>query len=161
MADNNETKKKEKKDKTKLHVENRKARHEYTILEKYEAGIVLVGTEIKSIRNGHVGIGEAYCYIDNDEVVVKGMRIDPLQDAAVNHDPQRIRKLLLKRQEINKLAAKLIKGTTLIVTRLYLNDRGMCKVEIAIGKGKKLYDKREDKKTKDAQREMDRAKANN
>lgn len=145
-----------KKAKNNVHVENRKARFEYELLEKYDVGIVLLGTEIKSIRMSNVVISDSYCYIQDNEVFVKGMHIGMLKDAADNHDPDRTRKLLLKKQEIKRITGKLMKGTTLVVTRLYLTDKGLCKLEIALGKGKKLHDKRETIKTRDVERDMKR-----
>jgi len=142
--------------KSSVHVENRRARFEYELLEKYEAGIILQGTEIKSIRLNNVVISDSFCYVQDNEVFVKGMHIGPLQDAADNHEPDRVRKLLLKKTEIKRIANKLIKGTTLVVTRLYLTNRGLCKLEIAVGKGKKLYDKRETIKKRDNLRDTQR-----
>jgi SsrA-binding protein len=149
MADNN------------IRFENRKAKFEYEFIEEYEAGIMLVGTEIKSIRQGHASINEAYAYIDGGEVFIKGMRVDPLQDAADNHDPLRVRKLLLNKTEIKRIAGKLIKGTTVVVKSMYLNQRGICKLGIAVAKGKKLHDKRETIKNREADREMNRLNKHN
>lgn len=149
MADNN------------IRFENRKAKFEYEFIEEYEAGIMLVGTEIKSIRQGHASINEAYAYIDGDEVFIKGMRVDPLQDAADNHDPLRVRKLLLNKTEIKRIAGKLIKGTTVVVKSMYLNQRGICKLKIAVAKGKKLHDKRETIKNRENDREMNRLNKHN
>ena len=140
---------------------NRKARHEYFIDEVYEAGIVLTGTEIKSIRQGRVSIKEAYGKIINGEVIVLGMNVSPYEQGnRFNVDPLRPRKLLLHKREINKLIGRLkVGGVTLIPLKIYLNDRGMAKMEIAIARGKKLYDKRDTIAKRDADRKMQRAMA--
>ena len=138
---------------------NKKARHEYFIDEVYEAGLVLTGTEIKSIRNGKVSIKEAYAKIIDGEVLVLGMNISPYEQGnRFNVDPLRPRKLLLHRREINKLIGKIkVGGVTLIPLRIYLNDRGRAKIEIAVARGKKLYDKRESIAKRDTERKMQRA----
>lgn len=138
---------------------NKKARHEYFIDEVYEAGLVLTGTEIKSIRNGKVSIKEAYAKIIDGEVLVLGMNISPYEQGnRFNVDPLRPRKLLLHRREINKLIGKIkVGGVTLIPLRIYLNDRGRAKMEIAVARGKKLYDKRESIAKRDTERKMQRA----
>ncbi len=140
---------------------NRKARHEYFIDEVYEAGIVLTGTEIKSIRQGRVSIKEAYGKIINGEVIVLGMNVSPYEQGnRFNVDPLRPRKLLLHKREINKLIGRLkVGGVTLIPLKIYLNDRGRAKMEIAIARGKKLYDKRDTIAKRDADRKMQRAMA--
>ncbi len=141
---------------------NKKARHEYFIDEVYEAGIVLTGTEIKSIRNGKVSIKEAYAKIIDGEVLILGMNISPYEQGnRFNVDPLRPRKLLLHRREINKLIGKIkIGGVTLIPLRIYLNDRGRAKMEIAVARGKKLYDKRDSIAKRDTERKMQRAMKN-
>lgn len=138
---------------------NKKARHEYFVDEVYEAGLVLTGTEIKSIRNGKVSIKEAYAKIINGEVLILGMNISPYEQGnRYNVDPLRPRKLLLHRREINKLIGKLkVGGVTLIPIRIYLNDRGKAKIEIAVARGKKLYDKRDSIAKRDTDRKMQRA----
>lgn len=138
---------------------NKKARHEYFIDEIYEAGIVLTGTEIKSIRNGKVSIKEAYAKIIDGEVLILGMNISPYEQGnRFNVDPLRPRKLLLHRREINKLIGKIkVGGVTLIPLRIYLNDRGRAKMEIAVARGKKLYDKRDSIAKRDTDRKMQRA----
>ncbi|MCI5697830.1 MAG: SsrA-binding protein SmpB [Clostridiales bacterium] len=138
---------------------NRKARHEYFIDEVYEAGIVLTGTEIKSIRQGRVSIKEAYGKIINGEVIILGMNVSPYEQGnRFNVDPLRPRKLLLHKREINKLIGHLkVGGVTLVPLRIYLNDRGKAKMEIAVARGKKLYDKRESIAKRDADRKMQRA----
>ena len=138
---------------------NKKARHEYFIDEVYEAGLVLTGTEIKSIRNGKVSIKEAYAKIIDGEVLILGMNISPYEQGnRFNVDPLRPRKLLLHKREINKLIGKMkIGGVTLIPLRIYLNDRGRAKIEIAVARGKKLYDKRDSIAKRDTERKMQRA----
>ena len=138
---------------------NKKARHEYFVDEVYEAGLVLTGTEIKSIRNGKVSIKEAYAKIINGEVLILGMNISPYEQGnRFNVDPLRPRKLLLHRREINKLIGKIkVGGVTLIPLRIYLNDRGRAKIEIAVARGKKLYDKRDSIARRDTERKMQRA----
>lgn len=138
---------------------NKKARHEYFIDEVYEAGLVLTGTEIKSIRNGKVSIKEAYAKIIDGEVLILGMNISPYEQGnRFNVDPLRPRKLLLHRREINKLIGKIkVGGVTLIPLRIYLNDRGRAKIEIAVARGKKLYDKRDSIARRDTERKMQRA----
>lgn len=138
---------------------NKKARHEYFVDEVYEAGLVLTGTEIKSIRNGKVSIKEAYAKIINGEALILGMNISPYEQGnRFNVDPLRPRKLLLHRREINKLIGKLkVGGVTLIPLRIYLNDRGKAKIEIAVARGKKLYDKRDSIAKRDTDRKMQRA----
>ena len=138
---------------------NKKARHEYFVDEVYEAGLVLTWTEIKSIRNGKVSIKEAYAKIINGEVLILGMNISPYEQGnRFNVDPLRPRKLLLHRREINKLIGKIkVGGVTLIPLRIYLNDRGRAKIEIAVARGKKLYDKRDTIAKRDTERKMQRA----
>src|SRR5690554_4033863 len=125
-------------------VDNRKARHDYHILETYEAGIALKGTEVKSLRLGKVNIRDSFGQIKDGEVFLHGLHISPYDHGnRFNHDPLRIRKLLLHRREINKLIGKIKeKGFTLVPTKLYWKN-GRCKVELALAQGKKLHDKRE------------------
>lgn len=137
---------------------NKKARHEFFIEDTYEAGIVLKGTEVKSIRQGKVSIKESYCEIKNGEVFIVGMHISPYEQSNTFYtiDPLRNRKLLLNKREINKLIGKTTeKGYTLVPLRVYIR-KNLVKVEIAIAKGKKLYDKRETIAKKDAQRRIER-----
>ena len=143
-----------------INIRNRQANFEYEILDKYVAGIVLTGTEIKSIREGKVNLQDGYCYINNGEVFVKGVNITPYaQGTHYNHEATRERKLLLKRSEIRKLEGKVDeKGLTLVPLRLFINDRGLAKLEIALGKGKKLHDKRESIREREAKRELSRIK---
>lgn len=137
---------------------NKKAFHDYFIEEKYEAGIVLTGTEIKSIRQGRINLKESYAKVEHGEVFVYSMNISPYDHGNIyNVDPMRPRKLLLNRREIRKIDATLAQqGLTLIPLSLYLNEKGMAKLEIGIARGKKLYDKRESIAKRDATRNIDR-----
>lgn len=136
-------------------VTNRKARHFYDILETIEAGIVLQGTEVKSLRQGKVNIGDAYARIKDGEVWLVDMHISPYEHGNVhNHDPLRPRKLLLHKQEIKRLLGKVQeRGLTLIPLRIYFK-RGKAKVELAVARGKKIYDRREAIKRRDQEREI-------
>lgn len=140
---------------TKLIASNKKARHEYFIEDTLEAGIVLTGTEVKSIRQGKVNIKESYASIENGEVFITGMHISPYEQGNIyNVDPVRKRKLLLHRREIRKLIGETQqKGFTLVPLSIYLKD-GLVKVEVALAKGKKLYDKRQTMAKKDAERRI-------
>jgi SsrA-binding protein len=139
-------------------IKNKRASFEFSLMDKYEAGIQLYGTEIKAIRLGKASIVEAYCFVTNNEVWIKNMNISEYAEGGRNnHLPKRERKLLLHKNEINKIVSKLKnKGFTLIPSLLYINDKGYAKVEINVAKGKKLFDKRDAIKQKDTQREMDR-----
>ncbi|MDJ0702430.1 MAG: SsrA-binding protein SmpB [Leptolyngbyaceae cyanobacterium MO_188.B28] len=142
--------------------DNRQARYLYEILETYEAGIELKGTEVKSIRQGKVNLRDGYALIRNEEVWLYNVHISPHEttNQVFNHDPRRTRKLLLHRQEIRKLIGKVEqKGLTLVPLKMYLK-RGKVKVNIALGKGKKLHDKREDLKRKQTKRDVERALKN-
>lgn len=143
-----------------INIRNKQAGFEYEILDKYVAGIALTGTEIKSIREGKANLSDGYCYIADGEVFIKGMNITPYaQGTHYNHEATRVRKLLLKKSEIKKLEGKVEeKGLTLIPLRLFINDRGFAKLEIAVGKGKKLHDKRNTIKERDAKRELSKMK---
>ena len=142
-----------------INIRNRQATFEYEILDKYVAGIVLSGTEIKSIREGKANLQDGFCFINNNEIFVKGVNITPYaQGTHYNHEPVRDRKLLLKRSEIIKLANRIDKGLTLIPLRLFINDRGYAKMEIALARGKKVHDKRDSIRERDARRELDRLK---
>jgi SsrA-binding protein len=138
-------------------VQNRKARHDYFIEETFEAGIALSGTEVKSLRMGRANLNDSYAAIKNGEVFVYGLHISPYEMGnRFNHDPVRVRKLLLHRYEINKLIGYTQKkGLTLVPLSLYFK-KGKVKVELAVARGKKLYDKRDDIAKKDAMREIDR-----
>ncbi|HEY4654118.1 MAG TPA: SsrA-binding protein SmpB [Cyclobacteriaceae bacterium] len=143
-----------------INVKNRQAAYNYELLDKYIAGMVLKGTEIKSIKEGKVNLQDGYCYVDRGELFVKGINITPYaQGTHYNHEPARERKLLLKRSEIRKLESRMAeKGLTLIPTRLFINDRGYAKLEIALARGKKQFDKRQTIKEKDIRRELNRIK---
>jgi SsrA-binding protein len=142
----------------KVIAQNKKARHDYHIEDTYEAGIVLTGTEIKSVRAGKVNLKDSFARIKDGEVWLYNMHISPYEQGnRFNHDPLRTRKLLLNRAEISRLIGLTKeKGYSLVPLRLYLKG-GFAKLELALAKGKKLYDKREDLKRKDAKREMERA----
>ena len=142
----------------KIIANNKKAYHEYFVDEVFEAGLALQGTEVKSIRMGQVSIKEAYCRIRNGEVFVDNMNISPYEQGnRENHEPLRSRKLLLNRYEIDKLIKKVDeKGLTLVPTKIYFKD-SRAKLEIGVCRGKKLYDKRETLKRKQADREASRA----
>lgn len=142
----------------KLVANNKKAYHDYFIEETYEAGIVLTGTEIKSVRQGKVSIKESYAKIENSEMILYGMNISPYEQGnRYNVEPLRPRKLLLHKQEIRKLIGyTTIKGLTLVPLKMYINEEGRAKVEIALARGKKNYDKRDDIAKRDAKRDMDR-----
>jgi SsrA-binding protein len=139
-------------------IKNKKASHDYEFIEKFMAGIILSGTEIKSLRLGKATLADSYCFFSNGELFLKGMHIAEYWWGNLNnHDPLRERKLLLKARELRKIERKIKEtGLTIIVIKVFINDRGLAKAEIAIAKGKKEYDKRETLKRKDATREMDR-----
>ncbi len=141
-----------------VNIKNKKASFEYFFLDEYTAGIVLTGTEIKSIREAKVSMADAYCIFHRGELFVKNLNISKYDNGTYyNHDPLRERKLLLSRKELRKLEGKLTdKGLTIIPTRLFINDRGLAKLDIALAKGKKLYDKRESIKEKDIKRDQER-----
>ena len=141
-----------------MEIKNRAAYYEYFIDAKYEAGIVLLGTEVKSLRAGRSSFNDSYCLVHKGEVWLKSLHIAEYSHGTVNnHDPLRDRKLLLQKREINKIATKLKeKGFTLVPLRIFTNDKNLVKVEIGLGRGKKLYDKRESIKEKDVEREMKR-----
>ena len=143
----------------KINIKNKKAKFEYEFLEKFTAGIVLTGTEIKSIRAGKASIIEGYCFVQSGELFIKNMYIAEYEQGSYNnHEPRRTRKLLLNRNEIDKLIKKKKDvGLTIIPLSLFINGKGYAKLDIALAKGKKLHDKRHDLKAKDAKRSMDRA----
>ena len=146
--------------KTDITIRNKRASHDYEFLEKLTAGIKLLGTEIKSIRLGKASVVDAYCYFSGGELYIKGMHIAEYWWGNLNnHDPLRDRKLLLTAKELKKLERKVKDtGLTIVVTKIFINDRGLAKAEIALAKGKKEFDKRESLKRKDASREMDRVR---
>ena len=139
-------------------LQNRRARHDYELIERYEAGIALTGSEVKSLRQGGGSIAEAFGRVRAGQVFLEGMNIPPYMEASYNnHEPLRARKLLLKGRQIRDIEAGLErKGLTLVPTRLYFKN-GWAKVEIALARGKKLYDKRRQQAERDAKRQMDRA----
>jgi SsrA-binding protein len=144
---------------TEINIRNKKAWHDYEFLERFTAGMQLTGTEIKSIRAGKASLVDAYCFFsENDELFVKGMHISEYDFGNLNnHVPKRDRKLLLNRKELKKLAKNVKeKGLTIIALRIFLAENGYAKLEIALARGKKEYDKREDLKKKDSKRELDR-----
>jgi SsrA-binding protein len=141
-------------------IKNKRASFEYTFLDKYTAGIVLTGTEIKSVRAGKVSLQESYCYFSRGELWAKGMHIAAYTQGTIyNHVETRERKLLLNRKELNKLMRNKEKGLTIIPVQLFINERGLAKLQIALAKGKKLYDKRQHIKEKDLARAMQRGQA--
>lgn len=143
----------------KLIANNKKARHDYFIEDVYEAGMVLTGTEIKSMRNGKVNIKESYAKIEDGELIIYGMHISPYEQGnRFNVDPLRPRKLLLHKQEIRKLIGLItMKGLTLVPLTIYINPQGRAKMEIALARGKKNYDKRDTIAKKDADRKIQQA----
>ncbi|HCW08052.1 MAG TPA: SsrA-binding protein [Cytophagales bacterium] len=143
-----------------INIRNKQAHFNYELLDKYIAGLSLRGTEIKSIREGKVNLQDGYCYFNNGEAFVKGITITAYaQGTHYNHEAARERKLLLKKAELKKLEASVEeKGLTLVPTRLFINERGLAKLEIAIGRGKKTHDKRESIKERDIKRELSRVK---
>ena len=151
--------KQEKEDQHKVVATNRKAYHDYFIEEKLEAGVMLRGTEVKSLRDGRVNLQDSYASVDDGEVFLHHCHISPYSHGNImNHDPLRARKLLLHRKEINKLIGKTQqKGLTLIPLRIYFSKQGKAKVELALAKGKKQYDRRESIKAREAGREVERA----
>jgi SsrA-binding protein len=142
----------------KISIKNSKAKFEYTFIDTYVAGIQLTGTEIKSIRNNKASIVEAYCVVQKGEIFIRNMYIQEYENRGfVNHEARRDRKLLLNATEINKIERKIkTKGFALVPYKLFMTDKGWAKLEISLAQGKKLYDKREDLKDKDAKREIDR-----
>ena len=145
---------------SKINIKNRKASFEYEFIATFVAGISLLGTEIKSIRNNKANISDAHCVFIDNELYVKSLHIAEYTNGGyINHEPKRDRKLLLNRQELNKMFGKVTeKGNSIIPIRLFINDKGKAKLEIALAKGKKVYDKRESIKEKDQTRDMARIK---
>lgn len=141
-----------------VQITNKKASFEFEFIETYEAGIMLKGTEIKAIRMNKASITEAYCFFDHEELWIKNLNISMYENSSfMHHDPLRVRKLLLRKAELKKLLMhSKEKGLTIIALRLFTNDRGYAKIEIALAKGKKLYDKRESIKEKDTTRDLQR-----
>ena len=145
-----------------INIKNRKATFEYEILSKFIAGISLLGTEIKSIRNNKANISDAYCIFNNNELYVKNLHISEYPNSGyVNHEPKRDKKLLLNKQELQKLHTKVkAKGNSIVPLRLFINEKNKAKIEIALAKGKKIYDKRESIREKDLKRELYRKNKN-
>ena len=141
-----------------IQIKNRKARYEYEFLDTFIAGIVLKGTEIKSIREGRVNLTDGYCYFRKGEIFAKGIHISPYENSSFfSHDETRERKLLMKKAELRKLESKMNeKGLTIVPIRLFINARGFAKLEIALAKGKKVHDKRDSIRERDTKRELDR-----
>ncbi len=143
-----------------VNIKNRQASFQFELLDSYIAGLALKGTEIKSIREGKVNLQDGFVYFANGEAFIKGVNISPFaQGTHYNHEAARERKLLMKKNEIEKLRARIEeKGLTIVPLRLFINDRGYAKLEIAVGRGKKLHDKRASIKEKEAKRELSRIK---
>jgi len=141
-----------------VNIENRKARFDYQFLDTLTAGLVLKGTEIKSIREGKAALSDSYCYFKNGELYVRNFHITEYENASfANHDPLRERKLLLSRQELDKLLKRVKdQGLTIVPVKLFINEKGFAKLNIALAKGKKNFDKREDIKKRDVERELSR-----
>lgn len=139
---------------------NRKVRHEYFVVQEFEAGISLKGTEVKSLRSGNAHMADAFCIIENGEMYLRNFHIAEYEQGTIhNHEPKRTRKLLLKKSELKKIEKRVNeKGMTVVPYKVYFNDRGFAKVEIVLGQGKKSYDKRESIKERDVKRNLDRLK---
>jgi SsrA-binding protein len=139
--------------KSSVNIVNRKVSHEYLFVDTFVVGIKLVGSEVKSIRDGKVSLVDAYCFFNDGELYIKGMNI-PEYKQSYTHEPLRDRKVLMKKKELVRLQKELVKGLTLVPYKIFSNDKGLLKMEMVLGKGKKLYDKRESLKEKDINREM-------
>lgn len=146
-------------DQSKINIQNKKAGFEFEIIDRYEAGIVLRGSEIKAIRNGGGSISEAFCLMRDGELFIKNMNIPEYSHGGyANHKPETLRKLLLTKRELERIDAKMReKGLSVIPLRVFISERGFAKIEIGVGRGKKKFDKRETLKDKDTKREVDRA----
>lgn len=146
-----------------VNIKNKRARFEYELMDKYTAGIVLAGTEIKAIREGRASISESFCeFNDRNELFVINMQIDEYSHAShFNHKPKAERKLLLQKRELKKLSKEVnTSGLTIVPLRVFVNEKGYAKMQVALAKGKKLYDKRETMKDRDNKRDLDRVKKN-
>ena len=141
-----------------MEIKNRTVTFEYFIEDRFDAGMVLTGTEVKALREGKASFNDSYCLMDHGELYIKGLHISPYSHGSyANHAPTRDRKLLLKKKEINKIVQKLKeKGYTIIPLKIYFSDRGFAKIQIGLGKGKKLHDKRETIKERETEREIKR-----
>ena len=146
----------------KIEIKNKKAFFQFFLLDTFVAGIQLLGTEIKAIREGKANLADAYCVFLGDELFIKNLHISEYSHGSyANHEPRRMRKLLLTKRELKKIQGGLKeKGLTIIPVKLFLNAKGLAKLEISIAKGKKLFDKRETIKAKDVKRQLDRVKKN-
>lgn len=146
--------------KSNVNIVNKRASFEYHINQKYVAGILLLGTEVKSVREGNVNLNDAFCFFKDDELYVRNLQIGVYrQGTHANHEPLRIRKLLLKKSELRKIRSKASEqGVTIVPLKIFFSDTGYAKMEIAIAQGKKSYDKREDIKKRDVEREIQRYK---
>ncbi len=141
-----------------INIRNKRATFDYEILEEFVAGVVLVGTEIKSIRAGKASLTDSFCYFDRNELWIRGVNIAEYAGTCNNHAPRRDRKLLLTARELEKLRrAGQDRGLTIVGLRLFLNERGLAKIVVGLARGRKAYDKREYLKENDARREMDKA----
>ncbi len=145
----------------KLNIQNKKANFEFEILDKFTAGVMLTGTEIKSVREGKVNMSDAFCSFIQGELFVRNLHISEYSFGThFNHEPKRMRKLLLQKKELRKLNSKVKeKGLTIIPLRLFMSDTGYAKIDIGLAKGKKIYDKRESIKEKDVKRDLSRSYA--
>jgi SsrA-binding protein len=143
-----------------VNIQNKKARFEYELLDIFTAGLQLLGTEIKSIRLGKASIAEAYCFMKDGELWIKGMNVAEYEFGNINnHDPIRDRKLLLQKHELQKIEKKIKdQGITIVPLKLFLNAKGLAKIDIALGRGKKLFDKRHTIKDRDIKRDLDRVR---
>ena len=140
-----------------INIKNRKASFEYTLLDKYIAGLQLKGTEIKSIREGKAALNDAFCFFEKDELFIKGLHITEYGKASFyNHEPVRNRKLLLHKKELRKISNSFTEGMTIVPLRLFVTDKGWAKLEFALAKGKKQFDKRETIKRRELERNLGR-----
>lgn len=141
-----------------LEIINKKAGFQFELMDKFQAGIILTGTEIKSIREGRVNMGDAYCQFKGETLWIRNLNIAVYEKGThYNHEPLRLRQLLLKKKELNRILAKVKeRGFTIVPTSIYLNNRGIAKIEIALARGKKTYNKKDSKKEKDIKRDTDR-----
>ncbi len=146
--------------KSNVNIVNKRANFEYHINQKYVAGILLLGTEVKSVREGNVNLNDAFCFFKDDELYVRNLQIGIYrQGTHANHEPLRIRKLLLKKSELRKIRSKASEqGVTIVPLKIFFSETGYAKIEIALAQGKKSYDKREDIKKRDVEREIQRYK---